>query len=52
MKSCVPLRRRGGQRDPNTQMLRFKNTVESCELREINYNGPKFTWIYQRKDGY
>lgn len=44
--------KKGGAKRSNTQMLRFKNTVDSYGLREINYIGPKYTWMYQRKDGF
>ena len=42
----------GGAKRSNAQMLRFKNTVEACGLSEICFNGPLFTWIYQRRDGF
>lgn len=44
--------KKGEARRSNAQMLRFKNTVDSCGLREINFIGLKYTWIYQRKDGF
>lgn len=44
--------KKGGAKRSNTQMLRFKNTVDSYGLREINYIRPKYTWMYQRKDGF
>ena len=33
-------------------MAHFNSIVNSCGLREVEYVGPKFTWIYQRSDGY
>lgn len=32
--------------------VQIQNTIDSCWLREVNFIWPKFTWIYQRRDGY
>ncbi|XP_023878479.1 uncharacterized protein LOC111990942 [Quercus suber] len=29
----------------------FVDAINHCGLREVDYVGPRFTWIYQRKDG-
>lgn len=28
----------------------FKNTINSCNLIDLGFNGPKFTWINKRKN--
>ena len=33
-------------------MVRFKNSIDYCWLKELDFVGPVFTWIYQRGDGY
>ena len=42
----------GGASRPKQQMARFNNVINSCGLIEVDFIGPKFTWIYQRSDGY
>lgn len=46
------LEKEGGASRPKQQMARFNNVINSCGLNEVEYIGPKFTWIYQRSDGY
>ena len=41
----------GDAQRPNQQMVRFKNAINYCGLREVEFIGLKFTWIYQKKDG-
>ena len=41
----------GGAQRPNQQMVRFKNAINYCGLREVEFIGLKFIWIYQKKDG-
>ncbi|KAK9995768.1 hypothetical protein SO802_020454 [Lithocarpus litseifolius] len=41
----------GGAPRPNYQMARFNNTINFCGLREVGFVGPRFTWLYQRRDG-
>ena len=33
------------------QMVNFKETINSYGLCDLGYNGPKFTWNYERADG-
>ena len=42
----------GGASRPKQQMARFNNVINSCGLIEVDFIGPKFTWIYHRSDGY
>lgn len=42
----------GGALRPKQQMAHFNSIVNSCGLREVEHVGLKFTWIYQRSDGY
>ena len=42
----------GGASQPKQQMARFNNVINSCGLVEVDFIGPKFTWIYQISDGY
>ena len=32
-------------------MVNFNEIINSCGLRDLGYNGPKFTWNYERADG-
>lgn len=32
-------------------MANFNETINSCGLHDLGYNGPKFTWNYERADG-
>ncbi|XP_075663998.1 uncharacterized protein LOC142633642 [Castanea sativa] len=41
----------GGSVRPRQQMANFNETINSCGLRDLGYNGPKFTWNYERADG-
>ena len=33
------------------QMKNFIEAINYCGLRDLNFIGPEFTWIYQRTDG-
>lgn len=33
------------------QMQRFSSTLEECELNDLGYNGPKYTWTNCREAG-
>lgn len=41
----------GGGNCPYTQMVSFLNAINWCGFRDLGFVGPKFTWLYQRKDG-
>ena len=43
--------KKGGSMRPRRQMEIFVEAINHCGLREVNYIGPRFTWIYQLKDG-
>ena len=45
-------KKEGGAARPVQQMVRFKNSIDYCWLKELDFVGPVFTWIYQRGDGY
>ena len=45
------LEREGGSTRPRQQMQNFLDTISFCGFREVDYIGPKFTWIYQKADG-
>ncbi|XP_075669713.1 uncharacterized protein LOC142639411 [Castanea sativa] len=36
---------------PYTQMVSFLNAINWCGFCDLGFVGPKFTWLYQRKDG-
>jgi hypothetical protein len=38
----------GGARKPRGQMEAFKNTLEYCQLSDLGFSGPKFTWCNHR----
>ena len=40
----------GGGGQPRQQMDNFIKAINFCDLRDIGFVGPKFTWIYQRAD--
>lgn len=42
----------GGVARPYQQMACFNSSIDFCELKELDYIGPSYTWIYQRGDGY
>lgn len=48
--SCS-MEKEGGAPRPNYQMARFNNAINFCGLRDVGFIGPKFTWLYQRRDG-
>ena len=33
-------------------MAHFNNSINFCGLRELDFVGPNFTWLYQRGDGF
>lgn len=41
----------GGSMRPRRQMEIFVEAINQCRLREVDFVGPRFTWIYQQKDG-
>ena len=41
----------GGSDRPRQQMMNFIETINACGLRDLGYNGPKFTWNYEKADG-
>ena len=42
----------GGVPRPKQQMARFNSVINSCGLQEVDFIGPKFTWLFQRSDGF
>lgn len=34
------------------QMVQFNNCINYCGLKELDFIGPVFTWLYQRGEGY
>ena len=44
-------KKEGGGGRPRQQMDNFIEAINFCDLRDIGFVGPKFTWIYQRADG-
>ena len=42
----------GGSNKPRQQMANFVDAVNWCGLRDIGFIGPKFTWLYERSDGF
>ena len=48
--TCVD-EKEGGMQRPNRQMARFKDTITSYGLHEVKFVGPKFTWLYQTREG-
>lgn len=48
--SSVACRKRRGSSRPRQQMLNFVDAINWCGLRDISFVGPKFTWIYERRD--
>ena len=45
------LEKEGGSNRLRQQMKNFIDTINFCGLRDLGFNGPKFTWIYHRVDG-
>ena len=41
----------GGASRPVQQMARFNASINYCGLKEVGFVGPKFTWLYQKRDG-
>ena len=44
-------KREGGSTRPRQHMQNFLDTINFCGFKEVDYIGPKFTWIYQKADG-
>ena len=44
--SCAS-EKEGGSERPRQQMKIFNETINYCGLRDLGFNGPKLTWIYQ-----
>ena len=36
---------------PQQQLASFVETINLCGLRDIGFVGPRFTWIYETRDG-
>ena len=45
------LEKEGGSTRPRQQMDSFVETINRCGLRDIGFIGPKFTWLYESRDG-
>lgn len=41
----------GGASRPVQQMVRFNNCINYCGLKELDFIGPVFTWLYERGEG-
>lgn len=41
----------GGDDRPFSDMLRFRNVLDCCDLMDMGYVGPKLTWDNRREDG-
>jgi hypothetical protein len=41
----------GGIQRREAQMDLFRNTLENCQLSDLGFIGPKFTWVNSRFDG-
>ena len=41
----------GGASRPVKQMAQFNASINYCRLKEVGFEGPKFTWLYQKWDG-
>lgn len=46
------LKRKEDLHDPIQQMARFNSVINSYGLQEVGFIGRKFTWLYQRSDGF
>ena len=42
----------GGHMRPKRQMELFLEVINFCGLRDLGFMGPKFTWLYQQRDGF
>ena len=45
-----PMEKERGALRPNHQITRFNNSINYCGLREVGFVGPRFTWLYQKRD--
>ena len=43
--------REGGSNRVRQHMQNFLDTINFCGFMEVDYIGPKFTWLYQKADG-
>ena len=41
----------GGHIRPKRQMELFLEVINFCALSDLGYVGPKFTWLFQQRDG-
>ena len=41
----------GGGCRPASQIARFSETIDWCGFQDVDFVGPKFTWLYQKNDG-
>ena len=42
----------GGHTRPKRQMELFLEVINFCALKDLGYVGPKFTWLFQQRDGF
>ena len=48
-ETMSPSKKWGGKGRPNQQMRQFQANLEQCELLDLGYKGPKFTWTNCRE---
>ena len=41
----------GGSSRPRRQIKNFLDSINWCDLKDLGFVGPRFTWLYQRADG-
>ena len=41
----------GGQTKSRRQMDIFNDAINHCGFQEVDFIGPRFTWLYQRANG-
>ena len=44
-------KKEGRSSRPRQQLANFVETINLCGLRDIGFVGPRFTWIYETRDG-
>ena len=42
----------GGRIRPKRQMELFLEVINFCALKDLGYVGPRFTWLFQQRDGF
>ena len=40
----------GGSSRPRRQIKNFLDSINWCDLKDLGFAGPRFTWLYQRAD--